>query len=199
VRGANKRFGKFLCDDPARSGLVRGIEEAVQKADGDGLYASVPQHADRAMHGGLIERSFNASVIAQPFRHFEAQPPLYEHRRFVRLQVVKHGPFLSTDFEKVAEAVTCDQTGRCTSMLNERIGGHRGPVAEVGDVARVHADLGERFTEPLCDPERRVCGGRGNLPNGDAPALFFEQADNGEGAGGIDTNPPRHLSVPLSR
>jgi hypothetical protein len=169
---------------------VCGIEEAVEKTDGDGVDAGVPQHAGRATHGNLIERSFNVPTIAQPFRHLEAQRPLYEHRPFVCLQIVKFGSLLSTDFQKIAEPVTRDQTGRRTSMLNERIGGHRGPVAEVGDIARVHADLGERFAEPFCDRQRRIGGGRGNLPNGDTPALLFEQADIGEGAAGIDANPP---------
>jgi hypothetical protein len=71
--------------------------------------------------------------MAQPFGHFATQPPRYEHRRFVCLQVVKIGSLLSTDFQKIAEAVTRDQTGQCTSMLNERIGGHRGPMPEVGE------------------------------------------------------------------
>ena len=51
------------------------------------------------MYGGLIERSFDAPVIAQPFRDFEAESPLYQHWRFVRLQVVEFGSFLSPDFE----------------------------------------------------------------------------------------------------
>src|SRR5262249_8665143 len=45
----------------------------------------------------------------------------HQHWRFVRLQVVEFGSFLSPDFEKVAEAVTRNQTGPCTSVLNERI------------------------------------------------------------------------------
>ena len=40
--------------------------------------------------------------------------------------------------------------------------------------------------------EPRIGDGRGNLPNRDALALLFEQADIGEGAAGIDTNSPRH-------
>ena len=151
------------------------------------------------MYGGLIERSFDAPVIAQPFRDFEAESPLYQHWRFVRLQVVEFGSFLSPDFEKVAEAVTRDQTGPCTSVLNERIGGHRSPVAEVRDIARIHAEPGERFTESRRDRQRRISGARGNLPNSDATALLVEEADIGEGAAGIDANPPSHIAVPLRR
>src|SRR5215470_250661 len=199
VRSANKGFGTFLRYDGARSRLVRGIEKAVQKADGDGLDVGVTQRTGYVARRSLVEWRFDAPVMAQSFRHLEAQPSRYEHRRFVCLQIVKFGSFLPTYLQKISEAVTRDQTDQRASMLNESIGGHRGPMAEIRDVACTHACLSERFSEPLSDRERRIGGGRGNLPNRDAPALLFEQADIGEGAAGIDTNSPRHLSVPLCR
>jgi hypothetical protein len=148
------------------------------------------------IEGDAGERSLDAPVIAQPFRNFEAQALLYERRRLVCVQVVEFGSFLSGDCEGVVEPVTRDQTGPCTSASNERVGGHRDPVAEVAEIARMHADLGERFVEPLCDRARRIGGARGNLPSRHTATLPVEKTDIGEGAPGIDGNPPSHIAVP---
>src|SRR5215831_623691 len=198
VRGANKGFGKFLYNDVARSGFVYRIEKAVQKADSDGLDVGVPQRTGCVAHRSFVDGRFDAPIMAQSFGHLEAQPPRYEHRWFVCLQIVKFGSFLPTYLQKISEAVTRDQTDQRASMLDESISGHRGSMAEIRDVACAHACLSERFREPLCDRKRRIGGGRGNLPNRDTPALLVEQADIGEGAAGID--PIRHaISEPFCR
>jgi len=54
VRGANESFRKFLADDVPRGGLMRGVEEAVQKADGDRPDAGIPKGSDRLAHSGLV-------------------------------------------------------------------------------------------------------------------------------------------------
>jgi hypothetical protein len=77
-------------------------------------------------------------------------------------------------------------------MLDQRIGRHGRAVPEIGDIAGLRGDLGERFANPLCDRVRGIGGGRGNLPNRDIATAILEQADIGEGAAGIDADPPRH-------
>ena len=92
--------------------------------------------------------------MAQPLRYFAPQPALNKHGRLVGLQIVKIGPFLPADFEKIAKAVTGDQTGRCAATLNERVGGHCCPMAEIRYVARLRCDLGQHFANPsatACD------------------------------------------------
>jgi len=198
MRGANEGFRKFLADDAPRRFLMRGIEEAVEKTDCDGFGTCVAQNADRVAHRGLVECGFDAPVVAQSLRHFAAQPALDQHGRFVRLKIVKFGAFLPADFEQVAKAVAGDQTGRGTTVLDQRIGRHCRAVAEIGNIACLRGDLGERFANPHCDRVRGISGGRGNFPNRDLAALFVEQADIGEGAAGIDADPPRHWSVPVA-
>ena len=159
MRGADEGFGEFLSHNAARRGLVRGVEEAVKEADGDCLDAGIPQHPDRAAHRNLVERGFDTSVVAQPFRHFPAQPALDEHWGFVRLQIVQVGPFLPTNFEEVAKPAAGDQPGRCAAMLNQRIGRHRRPVAEIADIACLRSKLCERFADAMRDRMRGI--GRG--------------------------------------
>ena len=77
-------------------------------------------------------------------------------------------------------------------MLDQRIGRHCGAVAEIGDIACLRGDLGERFANPLCDRARGIGGGLGNLPNCDIASAILEQEDIGEGAAGIDADPPCH-------
>jgi hypothetical protein len=65
VRGANESFRKFLADDVPRGGLMRGVEEAVQKADGDRPDAGIPKGSDRLAHSGLVERGFDMPVVGR--------------------------------------------------------------------------------------------------------------------------------------
>ena len=66
MRGANESFRKFLADDVPRGGLMRGVEEAVQKADGDRPDAGIPKGSDRLAHSGLVERGFDMPVVEWP-------------------------------------------------------------------------------------------------------------------------------------
>jgi hypothetical protein len=171
---------------------MRGIEKAVEKADRDGFDTGLAQYADRIAHRGLVECGFETSVVEQPFGHFAAEPALDQYRGFVRLKVVKIWPPLPADLEQVAKAVSGDQAGWCAAMLDQRIGRHGRPVTEIGDVACLRGALSERFANPLCDRVRGIGGGRGYLPNRDIATAILEQADIGEGAAGIDADPPCH-------
>jgi len=55
---------------------MRGIEEGVQKTDGDGFDACVAQNADRVADRGLVECDFDMPVVEQPFGYFAAPPAL---------------------------------------------------------------------------------------------------------------------------
>ena len=90
---------------------MRGIEEAIEKTNGDGLYTGGSQNAHGIVHRGLVKHGFHTAVVQQPFRHFAAQGALDQYRRFVRLQIVEVGPFLPADFQEVAKPVAGDQTG----------------------------------------------------------------------------------------
>ena len=98
VRGANEGFREFVGDDAPRRGLVRGIKEAVEKADGDRLDAGIPQNAHCVAYRSLVEHGFDAPIVAQPVRHFKAQPAFDEHRRLVCLQIVEIGSFFAGRF-----------------------------------------------------------------------------------------------------
>jgi hypothetical protein len=88
------------------------IDKAVQKADGNGLDAGVPEGSGSAAHGRFVERNFDVSVVAQSVWNFATQPALDDYGRFVRLEIVKIRSPLSADFEQVAEAVAGYQSGR---------------------------------------------------------------------------------------
>ena len=112
MRGANEGVGEFLADNALRRSLMCRIDKAVQKADGDGLDAGVPEGSGSAAHGRFVERNFDVSVVAQSVWNFATQPALDDYGRFVRLEIVKIRSPLSADFEQVAEAVAGYQSGR---------------------------------------------------------------------------------------
>jgi hypothetical protein len=192
VRGADKGLGKFLGDDATRRLLVRRVEKAVQKTDGDSGDTGVAQNANGLAHRGLVERRLDMPVMAQPFWHFAAQPALDEHRRFIGLQIVKLGSLLPADLEKVAEAVAGDQAGRRPSMLDQRICRDCRPVAKIGDIACPGAGASESLGHRLCNGMRRIGGGRGHLPNRDIAGPLIEKTDVGECAARIDPDSPGH-------
>src|SRR6516165_8992941 len=98
-----------------------GIEQTVQKADCDGLDASVSQIPDRIADSRFVECGFDTPVVAQSFRHLPAHPALNQNGRFVCLEIVKIGSPLPADLEKIAKAVAGDQPGWCAAMLDQRV------------------------------------------------------------------------------
>jgi hypothetical protein len=79
MRGANE--GR--AENAPRHGLVRRVNESIEKTDSDGRDTGVLEGARRAAHGRVVERNIDAPVVAQPFRYFATQPAIYEHGRFV--------------------------------------------------------------------------------------------------------------------
>ena len=77
-------------------------------------------------------------------------------------------------------------------MLDQRIGGHGRPVAEIGNVAGQHRAL----PDPADDRMRGIGRSRGTFQT--VAGAFLEQADIGKSAAGIDADPPRHWSVSAS-
>ena len=117
---------------PPRARIDEAVEEARPRPpDARGL-----ERAGGRAHLVLVERRLDAAVVAQPLADLEAQVAGDEQRRLVGLQVVEIRPVLAADLEQVAEALGGDEAGRDAAVLDQRVGGDRGAVAEIGDLGR---------------------------------------------------------------
>ena len=68
---------------------MRGVEEAVQKADGDRPDAGIPKGSDRLAHSGLVERGFDMPVVvvgSGPLPRGQVVSKVWEYIRSHNLQ-----------------------------------------------------------------------------------------------------------------
>ena len=199
---ADEGFGIFLLHDLFGAQLMRGAHEAVEERDRDRADTGRAQLARRGADRVFIERNIHLAGMAHALGDLEAQAALDQSRRLVGENVVEVGPLLPADLEQIAEAVGGDETGGHALVLDQRIGGDRGAMAEIADrrcglIARLRRDAAHAFIDALRDAARGIVGRRRNLPDLDAAFGLFEQADVGECPAGIHAHAPTsHVGSP---
>ena len=130
VRGRDERIRQHLMHDRAGPPLVLGAQERIQEADRHRLHPDLAQRLGRRAQPGFVQRVLHRAVVAHPLRHAEPQVPADQRRRFVGLGIVKVRPLLPPDLQQIAEPVSGKKPGAHATQLNERVGRHRGAVAE---------------------------------------------------------------------
>ena len=115
ARQRQAQVGKALAQPGGRLGLVVGVGERVQEADGHGLHLAVLERAAKAFELGHLERRQHLAVGVDPLIDLEAQRP--RHQRFGQdhEQVVDVVAHLLAHLEDVAKAFGGDQ--RCDGAL----------------------------------------------------------------------------------
>ena len=198
VRARHEDAGALLLDDAARRLLVARVDVAVEEAHGDRPRARDTEGARRLAHLGQVERRLDAPVVAQPLPHLVPARAGDEHPRLVGLQIVEMGPALAADLEQVAEALGGDEARVGAAMLDQRIGGDGGAVAEVVDRGRRGLRrLAEALDDAVGDGARRVVRRARHLPDADVTGGGVDEADVGERASRVDADAP-HVRCPLS-
>src|SRR5207244_5731797 len=91
------------------------------------------------------------------------------------------------DLEHVAEALRGDEPGSGALVLQDRVRGDGGAVAQLFDRLGRKPRLAQYFRQALDDRLRIVLDARGDLLGVDR-AVGAEQQDVGEGVAGVDTD-----------
>jgi len=100
---------------------VRGVEEAEQERDRDGLHAR--RLSVRDQRGDLLfgERRDDGAIRADPLGQLEAAPARDQGRRRVLEQVIEIGPRRAPQLQHVAEAAGRDQRGARAFFLEDGV------------------------------------------------------------------------------
>ena len=105
--------------------LVRRITIAVQKQDGDGLYAGLTKLPRRLAYLVFIERNADFPIRLHAFSHPYAQPAWDDRLRHLYEQIVEVVSDFALDLEQVAESGSRQQAGQRTFALDDGIGHQR--------------------------------------------------------------------------
>jgi hypothetical protein len=121
------------------------------------------------------------AAVVDALGQSEPQLPGSEGGCAVLLQVVQLGPALAPNLQNVLESHGGDQCRASPLALKQSVGGHRGPVYEVG-VGTVDAHL----VDTLYDPQRWILGCGWELVNGQL--TVFQDCNVSECAANVDSN-----------
>ena len=194
VARAHERIRQNLGDDGPGPLFMLRPQEPVQEADRHRGHAGLTQPHRGRPHRILVQRQFHAAIVANPLDHPDPQVAADQHHRLVRLHVIQVRPLLPPDLQQVAEPVRGDQPGPHPAQLDQRVGGDRGAVPEITDIAQPGAHPRRRLAYAVCNPPAWVVGRRWHLPDLDTSGGVVEQAQVGERAAAIHPNTPRHRS-----
>ena len=129
-----------------------GIQEAVEKGDGDCLDLLLPEHGQCIVYFAGEQRFVLAAVTVDPAADAQPQVARYEHRR-KRLPVV---PLIFTqapaDFEGIAEALSREQANFSAFALQHRIRRNGGAMHKQGALAEHFL---YRTAQIACQPLQR--------------------------------------------
>jgi hypothetical protein len=125
--------GQRLADGLADTLLVLRMQEREQEADRDGLDLGLAQRGDDLGQRVLVER-LQLAVGPHPLAHAEAQVAGHQRGRAAAREVVEVRPGLAADLQDVAEARRRHEGRARAAALQQRVGRHRHPVGERGDL-----------------------------------------------------------------
>ncbi|GAB2530273.1 hypothetical protein GCM10027267_31090 [Paramicrobacterium agarici] len=175
--------GEHLTNDVGDALLVLRCEEAVEKADGDGLNAlraKCPNDLSRLI---LVQRDFDLTRVADSLSDFVAKLTRYKGNRLICLRVIHMRTPASAELKKVFEPAGRNESCPDTTMGKQGIGAHCRSVSEVPDVANASiTDLIEKFCDTGENRPPWVVGSARYLANMHLTSRLVERADVGKGS-----------------
>jgi hypothetical protein len=190
--GGHEALGVFLQDDLPGAQLMRRVQVGEQEADGDGLDARLLQLARGAADRVLVQRFQNlAPGRDQPLGDGLAVPAAHQgpilpgdllHDRVVLR------PLMAPDMQDVAVSRRGDQPRFHALVLQDGVGGDRGPVHQLIDARRIHADAATQFDRALDDAVGRIVRRRRRLVDHRLTPLGIGVDQVGERPADIDAN-----------
>ncbi len=113
--------------------LVGGIEIGVEKADRDGGHALIQKLLDGGFGLGLIERQRHFASAQDALSNFETPLARHQRRQAIPIHIVDIWPPLTAHFQFVAKALSGQQAGDCSRVLDHRVGRNGRAVDNVFD------------------------------------------------------------------
>src|SRR5262245_65827494 len=103
-----------------------GIQEAVEKADGEGLRACFAHDSDQPFDFGRIELLEDRAIGKKALAQLKAQVARNQRPRLVGLQIVQVRSLLTGDFQKIAKSTSGNEGRTCSLAFEQRVGGDGG-------------------------------------------------------------------------
>ena len=180
-------MGRPLAHDLGDVLFVSGIGVRVQEADGQGLDLLGEEAVERSLHLGRVERLEHRAVGIDALVDLHAEIALHQRHGLLPREIVELGHSDPPDLEDVAESGGRDKAGPRALELEDRVGGDRGAVQHLGEIASAEAGLAEQLAQAVDNGARVVVDARRDLLRVNA-AAGVEQHDVGEGAADVDAD-----------
>jgi hypothetical protein len=159
-RDAERQARRRARDGLLQHQLVHRIGEGVDEAHRNGFDLLGEQCVDGPLRVGRMERALDLAAIIDAFVDHLAQIALDQRRRLGPGQVVELGHPQRADLKHVAEALGGDQPDPRALVLQDRIGGDRGAVADFLDRTTAQVRFAEHFSEAVDDRLRVIADAR---------------------------------------
>ncbi len=144
-----RQIGRFALNDGLNHLLVHRIGIGVQQAHGNRLDAFRQQLVNRLLCRRQSQGLLNLTLRADALIHHHPQIALHQHRRLVPGEVVEAGPAEIANFEHIPKSLGGDQAGLSALEFQNRIGRHRGAVADFLNVHTAEPGIVENGIEPV--------------------------------------------------
>ena len=116
--------------------LVVWMEIRVEKADRQRLDPLPSQRVKNLVYLRQIQGDPHAAIGHHPLGHLSPVRPRDQGIWFSGVEIVEGRAPLAGDLQQIPEPTGGNERGLCPSALEQRVGGDRGAVGEVCDLAR---------------------------------------------------------------
>ena len=145
--------------------LVLRVGVGVKQADGNRFHPLLCQAASHPRHGRFIQGSDHPPPGIQALGDPETEVTGHQRPGFLELEVVETGPNLAGDLQQVSKPLGGDEAGAGNGALDDGVGGHGGPVHQVGHLGGVDAVFRSESAERLpAGPANGPLAVEGTLP-----------------------------------
>ncbi len=196
--GGNEGLGEKVLGQFRDAVFVTGVEVGVEEADRDRLHASGFEFQNGGAGSVFVQGSQHFTPWVEPFGDDFAIAPFHQ-RACLPGNILHDGVVLralvATNVDDVAIALGGDHAGASTVVSEQGIGGDRGAVEHVLNVAVVGLGHGTQSLDALHHANGRIVNGGGNFVNPGLLLGHIGQDQVGKGAANVYADESHTLSL----
>ena len=159
----------------------------MEQTDGNRFNALVQHILHGAVHIGFIQGPQHLAFEVQPFADFQTELPLDQGWGLLILEVIEPGDAVAPELQDVPEPLGGDQGGLGPLLLNDGVGGHGEPVANLRHHAGGDPQFPDSALDAFQDRPAVIVGSAGDLA-GQHLSVVAQENDVGECAADIYAN-----------